>query len=244
MFAPLRFVCALSFVAPLAAGAGDLEIAPILVELSPDSRTALVTVRNTGTRSMRYQARVFAWAQEGDGRMALGPATDLFLFPPLLELQPGESRNLRLGTDAASGPVERSWRLFVEELPGADSGAATNQVRVLTRVGVPVFLAPRARVSKAEISFLPAEGARVRFTLRNAGTIRLRPRSVTVTFRTAAGEPVLERSLEAWYVLAGGERVYAVEVPPGVCARTADLIAVAALEDGAIVGRAAGCRAP
>ncbi len=248
MIAPSRALRALSLAvlaAPLVARAGDLEVSPILVELSSGARSALVTIRNTGRRTVRYQARAFGWAQERDGAMVLEPAKDLFLFPPLVELQPGESRNLRLGTDAAPGERERSWRLFVEELPRADAAPAANQVQVLTRVGVPVFLAPKVRTVKAELAFLPREGPRVRFVLRNAGTVHLRPRSVTFALEAKGGERVLERSLDAWYVLAGGERVYEADVPAAACARAAEGVVVAVLDEGDIEAREAGlCRAP
>lgn len=241
----LRILGALALAAPLAAGAGDLEIAPVLVELSPEARTALVSVRNAGRQPARYQARAYEWGQASDGATVLTPAKDLVLFPPLLELLPGETRNLRLGTDAAPGPSERSWRLFVEELPRRETSTGAPQVQVLTRIGVPVFLAPAQRTAKAEIAFLPAEGARVRFTLRNVGSVRIRPSAVTLTLLSADDQPLLERSLEAWYVLAGGERVYEIEVPAGACARAAKAVAAAALDDGAVVGRAAArCRAP
>jgi len=241
----LRALSVAALVAPLPGGAGDLEIAPILVDLSSEARTALVAVRNAGRRTMRYQAKAFDWAQAPDGEMVLGPAKDLVLFPPLVELQPGETRNLRLGTDAPPGARERSWRLFVEELPHAAAAPEANRVRVLTRVGIPVFLAPQKKQAQAEIAFLPSEGGRVRFAIRNAGTVRLRPTSVTLALSAKDGARVYERTLDAWYVLAGGERVYAVEVPPDACARAAEARAVAALEHGSIEVRTAdACRGP
>lgn len=248
MIAPSRALRALSIavlVAPLAAVAGDLEVSPILVDLSARARSALVTIRNTGRRTARYQARAFDWSQGSDGAMALEPAKDLFLFPPLVELQPGESRNLRLGTEVAPGERERSWRIFVEELPRADAAPGANQVQVLTRVGVPVFLAPKVRAVKAELAFLPRDGERVRFVLRNTGTVHVRPRSVTFALEAVGGERVLERTLDAWYVLAGGERVFEAALPAAACVKAAEGIVVATLDEGAIEARTADlCRAP
>jgi fimbrial chaperone protein len=250
MIIPHRALAALTaalLATPLGAGAGDLEIAPTLVELSGEARTALVSVRNAGRRTMRYQIRAYDWAQATDGEMVLTPAKGLVVFPPLLELEPGETRNLRIGTDAALDAVERSWRLFVEELPRADTAAEANKVQVLARVGLPVFLAPQRKVARGQVVFVARDGARIRFAVRNVGTVRLRPSSVTFAVAKKDGGRVFERTLDAWYVLAGGERLYEVEVPAETCARAqgGSAVATASLDEGTIEARAAdACRAP
>ncbi|WP_242360541.1 molecular chaperone [Anaeromyxobacter sp. SG17] len=244
----LRAARALLVLAALAAGAaraGDLDVTPVNVELSGGARTALMSLRNRGGAPARYQIRAFRWAQKPDGAMDLSPTRELAVFPPLLELGAGEARSLRIGTDAAPAATERTWRIFIEELPQAETAEDAARVKVLTRVGVPVFLAPAARVEHGELAFLGRDGTHVRFALRNPGTVRLRPSAVTLALVAADGARVLERSLEAWYVLAGGERVYEVAVPPEACARAASVVVSAALARGAIEARAPGaCRDP
>ncbi|HSD21072.1 MAG TPA: fimbria/pilus periplasmic chaperone, partial [Anaeromyxobacter sp.] len=199
-------------LAPAAARGGDLDISPVNVELSANARTALMSLRNGGAAPARYQLRAYAWAQKPDGAMDLSPTRELVVFPPLLELAPGEARNVRLGTDAAPGAAERTWRVFIEELPRAATAEDAARVKVLTRIGVPVFLAPAAPVARGELVFLARDGARVRLALRNTGTVRLRPAAVSVALLAADGARVFEKALDPWYVLAGGERVYEVEV--------------------------------
>jgi len=240
----LRAIPAALLLASSPALAGEIEVAPILVELGSGARTAIVSVRNGSAATMRYQVRAFEWDQTPDGQMVLAPAADLVLFPPLLELQPGEARNLRVGTSVAAAERERSWRIFVEEMPRADQADA-NRVQVLTRVGVPVFLAPAKKTSRGELALLERNGKRVRFALRNRGTVRLRPLAVRLTLVAADGAIVFERALDAWYVLAGGERLHEVEVPADACARAAEVVVVATLEAGKIEARAAGaCGGP
>lgn len=234
-----------ALLAPAIVGAADLELAPTSIELSNAARTAIVTLRNAGGTPMRYQLRAYAWAQKDDGEMQLTPTRDLVLFPPLLELAPGERRNVRVGTRVAPGDAERTWRVFIEEMPRGDDAAAAARVQVLTRIGVPVFLAPARRIARGEIAFLPRTGSRVRFAVRNTGTVRLRPTAITVALVAAGGERLAEKALDAWYVLAGGERVYEADVPADACARSAEAVATASLEGGAIEARVADpCRAP
>jgi fimbrial chaperone protein len=231
-------------IAPAPGWAGDLEVSPVLIELSGATRTAVVVIRNAGSRPMAYQARAYGWAQGTDGVMDLLPAADLVVFPPLLELQPGESRNLRVGADAVGGAEERAWRLVIEELPRREAEPGT-AVQVLTRLGLPVFQAPARPAPGGELAILSRGGDRIRFTLRNTGNVRLRPSSVKLQLLGEGGAAVLERSVDAWYVLARGERVYEVELPPAECAKAAEVRVIAAVDTGVLEARAQGaCRDP
>ncbi len=229
-----------------AAAAAEIEVSPVVVELAARQRTALLTVRNAGAEPARFQAKAFAWTNGVDGVMKLVPTRELAVFPPLLELAPGESRNLRVGTDAPAADVERAWRLTVEELPREDAPPAGAGVRVLTRVGLPVFLAPSSPGStRGEVVFVERAKGRIRFTLRNTGTVRLRPSAVALALVSGQGETVFETTLPPWYVLAHEERTFEVQPPPGACERAAEMIATVQLEGGSLTGRAPGaCRGP
>jgi fimbrial chaperone protein len=244
---PLRLaVTALAVAAAGAAAAAELEVSPVLVELGPRQRTALLTVRNAGAEAARFQVKAFAWTNGPDGAMKLAPTRELAVFPPLLELAPGESRNLRVGTDAPAAAVERAWRLSIEELPRDDAPPEGTGVRVLTRVGLPVFLAPSsAAVARGEVVFVERAKGRIRFTVRNTGTVRLRPSAAALALVSGQGDTVFEQPLPTWYLLAHEERIYEVAPPAGACERAAEMIATVQLEGGPLTGRAPGaCRAP
>jgi fimbrial chaperone protein len=238
--------CAAVIVAAPGARAADLSVSPVLVELASGGETALLTIENVGRNATRFEVKAFAWAQDSAGQMKLLPSKDLFVYPPLVELAPGEARNLRVGTSATQGEIERAWRVSVEEMPRADAPQAGTQIRVLTRIGLPVFLAPRgAAQARGEIAFVSRDGKRIAFSLRNTGNVRLRPLSVKLALVSATGQPVFEKRLDAWYVLARDEVRYDVEVPADACAKAAEVIVTAALEAGAVEGRARGaCLAP
>ena len=137
-----------------------------------------------GGTPMRYQVRAFAWAQGTDGAMDLTPARDLVVFPPLLELAPGESRNLRVGADARPG---RAW-----SGPGASSSRSCRAPTWAAGARCGAHPGRRAGLLRArearragELAFLAPRRRALRFTLRNTGTVRLRP--TTVTPRAARG---------------------------------------------------------
>jgi fimbrial chaperone protein len=210
-------------LAPRLARGGELNVAPVLVELDAARRSALVSIRNASDKASRYQVRAYGWAQDLKGTMQLEATKDLVVFPPLVELAAGEERKLRIGSSATPADSERSYRIFIEELPPPESPDAPKQVRVLTRVGIPVFFAPNREVRRSEVGFLSAGAGQVSIRIRNTGTVRLRPTTVTITGTGTDGERTFAVPLDPWYVLAGDERFYETELPPDACARTKEL---------------------
>lgn len=176
-----------------------------------------MALRNVGSEPVRLEIQPAAWTQSPEGELQTGPTDELVVFPPLLSLAPGEERNLRVGTTARPGAAERTWRIFLQELPPPERPGEKQQVRVLSRLGLPVFLAPERPLARGEVAGLAASSGKARFALRNPGTVRLRPAEVKLTGRAADGRTLFARPLEAWYVLAGGERRYALELPAAEC---------------------------
>jgi fimbrial chaperone protein len=228
--AVLAALCAAGLFLPAPSGAGELEVSPVLVELDGARRSAIVSIKNTAQATARYQVRAYAWRQDDQGTMQLGDTKEVVVFPPLVELASGEERKLRIGVSAAPAATEKTYRVFVEELPPPESPSAPGQVRVLTRIGVPIFFAPAKPVTKGEVAFLSAGAGRAELRIRNTGTVRLRPSAVTLYGLAADGTRTFETELHPWYVLATGERQYQAPIPADVCARTRELHVTAAVE--------------
>jgi fimbrial chaperone protein len=196
---------------------GELEINPVLVSLSRDERSAVVALRNQGDVPGRFEVKVYAWEQSPAGEMKLSPTEELVAFPGLVTLAPGEARNLRVGAGTAFGEVEKAYRLFIEELPPPARADAPPAVRVLARIGLPVFLAPAKPHAQVDVAKPAVDLGRVRLAVRNRGNVHVRPEGAKVVGLDASANPVWERKLDLWYVLAGGERLYDVELPPDLC---------------------------
>lgn len=199
------------------ARAAEVQINPVVVSLSPSARSAIVTVRNSGQETTRYELQVRTWEQDPAGEMLLTPTADLAVYPPVLTLGPGEERNVRIGATTPFGPIEKTYRVFLQEMAPPEKADAAVQVRVVSRIGLPIFLAPAKVVEKPLLVDLAARAGKVTFRLLNEGTVHVRPTSVKVVGLGSDGKPVLDRELTAWYVLAGGERRYEVEVPRESC---------------------------
>lgn len=214
------------------AWAGGLEVVPVQVNLSKAVANALLSLKNDGAEETRYQVELFVWAEDRDGKMQLSPSKDLVVFPTLFALKPGEQRNLRIGALAPLfAPVERTFRVFIQELPPAERPAGEVGVRVLTRVGIPVFLAPVIPAAGSSVlADLSAQGGNLSFTLRNGGNVHVRPTAIQAVARGGEGEMIADRKWESWYVLAGGERVYRTPLPAENCRRVRAVAVEVALE--------------
>lgn len=247
MVSPMRHGTALGAAAAavllqsalLAAGTsgGRFSVNPTLVVFSRQTTSVLVSLANESPDEMRFQLSAFAWDQAPDGEMRLAPTEDIVFFPQMLVLAPGESRNVRVGTLAGPDASERSYRLFVEQLPPSEAVRKPGVVQVLTRVGIPIFVAPPAAVQSAELRGLSRERGSLSFTLANTGNVHLAPEEVTVRALARDGTVLGERTLSAWYVLAGGTRSFATDLPGLTSPQAAEVLVETRVGERVVSGR-------
>ena len=202
--------------------ANSFQVSPIRINLAPNESSTLVTVRNESKDRLRLQISVSAWDENKSGEMVLIATEDIIFYPTLLTINPGDQRNVRVGTKNAVVEREKSYRIFVEELPSQLKPASTG-VRLLTRMSVPIFIQPAKPQARPRIEQMALRAPEFSFELKNGGNAHFQPRQIVVKGASASGETVLERKIPGWYVLAGGSRHYQVDVPKGDCAKINDV---------------------
>ncbi len=124
----------------------------------------------------------------------------------------------------APGAIEKTYRIFVEELPPTGEAAAGSAVRVLTKMGIPIFVRPAKETATASLGELGVRDGALHFTLRNTGTVHFVPQAITVRGLGADGQSVFEQELAAWYVLPGGRRDFDVAMSAADCGRAASVV--------------------
>jgi fimbrial chaperone protein len=201
---------------PGAAQANAFDVSPVTITLNAQSTSAMVTVTNRGTEAMRFHVSAFSWQQNANGEMVLNPTTDVVFFPAMLALNPKEARNLRIGINVKPGAIEKTYRVFVQELPPAVTTENPGVVRVLTKMGIPIFVQPAAPTAKPVLSDLAVQGNKFTFKLTDAGSKHLRLKKLVVS-ATNNGKVLHTKEIDPWYVLAGGTHTYVVELPADVC---------------------------
>jgi fimbrial chaperone protein len=222
--------------APSARAAG-LQVTPVLVELSRSEPRVTVLVQNLADVPGRYEITASAWDQAADGQMRLAPAPEIVVYPPLIQLNPLEERKVRISTTAAFGAREKAYRVFIRELPAPETPAERGTVRILTKIGIPVFLVAARPEVKAEITGMSVHGGRLAVTVKNTGNTRLSPSKLQIEGLGEDGKRVLSADVDVWYVLAGGERALDVPLPAEGCARARTLEVKAPVGDGFVRAR-------
>jgi fimbrial chaperone protein len=215
---------ATSLAAAAPAAAATFSVNPTQIFLSGRTTSSLLTLRNESTEMLRFQLTGFAWSQSPAGEIELQPTTDVVFFPALLSLKPGEERKIRVGSTVAPGAAEKTYRIFVEELPPTGENSAGSAVHVLTKMGIPIFVRPAKESAAATLAELGVRDGALHFALRNTGTIHLVPQSITLRGLATDGQKVFEQALAAWYVLAGGRRDFDVALSSPDCGRAASVL--------------------
>jgi fimbrial chaperone protein len=220
----LLAVLVLSAWAP-AIVAAEFAILPLRVALDRTNRAAEVVVRNDDKAPLRMQVQAMAWRQDADGKDQYEPAEGVIYFPRTLEIPPGESRIVRVGIRAAPVTREETYRLFIEQLPPADQAPAPvgATLRVLLRVGVPVFVAPAQAERKAEVTRLDMKAGQVRWAVANAGNVHFVAERVELAALARDGTRLYSRQFQERYFLAGVAKPLQAEIPPELCAQVAAL---------------------
>jgi fimbrial chaperone protein len=204
------------------AEASSFTVNPIKISLSGREQSALLSLQNQSDEEIRFKIAAHEWKQNPKGEIELSDTKDIVVYPTLLTLGPKQERKLRVGSTLPPGASERSYRIFVEELPPLKSPRTESQseVRVLTKMGLPVFIEPGKLVVGGAIEGMSVVKGLFSFTAKNTGNSHFLVQSVQVQAIDSAGAALFEKKIEGWYVLAGGIRVWEIEIPKDACKKT------------------------
>ena len=192
----------------------SFQVNPTLVSLSKESPAHAVVITNHGSEALRVQVNATTWREDAEGVMQLAPTSDIVVRPSLLEIEPGRSKTLRVGTTLGTPAVEGSYRLFVEQLPDRRT-VEGGKIVVLTRIGVPVFMAP-TKARQAVDAKVAIVGPRAVVEVAGTGTQHVKIKTIVVRAGTE-GQTRWERRVVGWYVLPDAVRKFPVDLGGETC---------------------------
>lgn len=211
---PLASVLLMAMLIPARGFAGNFGVSPIRLDLDRGTRTGALTVTNDDSeRALLLQVKVYAWSQDEEGKDRYEESADLTFFPRIMTLQPREQRLVRAGSQLPAADREKTYRLFIEEIPeprkAQEQGA---QVAIAIRFGVPVFVKPLKEEFRGEIEKPKLSKGAVTLRVKNSGNTHFLIRSVSLK----SGELFTEE-LPGWYLLPGVARTHSATIPADIC---------------------------
>ncbi|MDB6160183.1 MAG: hypothetical protein JWO04_3889 [Gammaproteobacteria bacterium] len=197
-------------IAPVSlAHAGSFAVNPVRVTLSATQAVAAVTVQNVGSEPTVVQLETSSWSQH-DGVDVLAPTTEVLATPPILTIQPGASRIVRVGLRRPpDSRQELTYRLFLREVPPPEP--ISQGLRVALLVSMPIFVVPpRPPAPEVHWRALRTQDGKIRVRATNAGASHIQLGQLDVAL-AADGAKLSSRNMSE-YVLPDNSREWTVDV--------------------------------
>ncbi len=221
----VAFLAAALSVSSSSLHAATFQVNPTRLTLDQGS-SGLLTITNQSDEELRFQITGFTWDQNDLGEVQLGPTEDVVVFPSLLIVGPREQRRVRVGIATGQASLEKSYRVFFEELPpplSSQPEGVGSKITIVTKIGVPVFVAPAISRVEGSVVDLEVPEGNIRFAIRNEGTRHFATRTIRVEGLDEAGTSVFLEEVPGWYVLADRSTQYDYAIPRDICS---DLVSI------------------
>lgn len=193
------------------ADATTLKIYPVLIQLDGKTPVQTMTIENSSDTPARMQVRVVAWQQD-NGQDQFQDTRDILANPPLFEIAAGAQQIARFGLRTTAGAIEKSYRIFLEEIP-SERPLAPGEVRTLLRVSIPIFVPVPGTQPTLDWQLSGAGDKQVSVTVRNTGGAHIHLNRIDI--RRADGSPLTTRQ-ESIYILPGATRNFLLDTPGAV----------------------------
>ena len=205
--AALLLPLSLLFLCARGANAGSFEVNPIRIDMSAGTRSAALTLKNSGTEAVVVQASVMAWAQD-NGQDAYAATKEVLVTPPIATIPPGGEQILRLGMRRAPDATnELSYRVFLQEVPPPPKPGFQG-LQVALRVSLPIFVQPLKGPAKAtlvwNLELQGEDGLRLRLDNKGSGHIQVSE----IALHLAGNEQAIASQSLLAYVLPGQSRTW------------------------------------
>lgn len=202
--------------------AGEFSVNPVRLELGAAARSGAITVRNDGKQPLSFQLQAMEWIQDANGKDQYLETQDLIFFPKILTVEPGQDGLVRVGTKTPIVPSEKTYRLYIEELPvnivrtPETKGA---HIDFLIRFGAPIFITPLKPHDALDIERVALEHGELAVSARNSGNRHQVVEGLYLRGTNALGEEVYAITLADRYLLAGTAKSYTTSIDADKCAK-------------------------
>jgi len=197
--------------------AGQWSVTPVRMDINAESRSPIVTVNNSAKTNLKVQARLMSWSQDEKGNDITEESKDLVFFPRQMTVLAGDERAIKVGSlKETSGALEKTYRIFIQDLPEARKNQDKAQVSFSTRMSIPIYISPANPVYNGKLGKIVSDQKHIIVPIINTGNTHLTIRHISVVGKSKDGEELCRFSTdEHWYhyVLTNVTYTHQIDIP-------------------------------
>jgi len=205
-----------SLIFPSVALSGEFRVTPIRLEFDRASKSGVITVVNEGGDKLSVQMKAFEWTQDAEGKDIYIETNDIIFFPRVMALEKKEERIIRAGIRIPAVAKEKTYRLFIEEIPAPKKAEGAN-IAITIRFGVPIFAKPIKAEVKGRIEKIELSNGILNVGLVNQGNAHFIINSIEIKGKNDKNESIFSKELSGWYLLSGASRGHTTSMSEEVC---------------------------
>ena len=195
----------------------NFDIKPVKIYFDAQTRIEKLTLKNMSDENFRLQLKAYIWTQGEKGEDLYEETNDIIMFPKILSLKREEERIVRIGTNVTPGEIEKTYRIYIEQMPPTEDEAKGATVRMLMKIGVPLFISPLKKGEKGDVESVSLRNGKAEVKVGNKGNLHFAITGINVTGFDNKGTAVYSTELGVWYLLHNKSRMYEASVPQDTC---------------------------
>jgi P pilus assembly chaperone PapD len=208
----------LALCAAEGARASGFQFSPATVQLTARAHTGLITITNPSDAPLRAEIQAFHWNQGPDGQPLFDETDQLLVFPELIVVPPGASRQVRLAVLAAPVDREQTYQVAITEIPVFSTPLSRKAaVTLRMRAAIPIFFGPAVKRNAGAITATRIRNGALDFTVANLGTAHFVAKNVHVAGLGPDMRELFAQDVGMEYVFAGSQRDYRIVLPRKEC---------------------------
>ncbi|PJA32486.1 MAG: hypothetical protein CO187_03695 [Zetaproteobacteria bacterium CG_4_9_14_3_um_filter_53_7] len=192
--------------------AASISTYPMRVELEEGSGIGELTVFNAGDKPANIQVRAMAWSQDAKtGAEDMQETRELIFFPKIFSVPAKGQQVIRVGYQQKVGDKEKSFRVFVRELPVDEPGQTG--ARFAVQISSPAFIYPKGAVqpTKPTVDGIEVAEGKLMARVSNSGARYYSMNKLEIN-GSKGGKEVYKGEVAGWYVLAGVSKLFPLNV--------------------------------
>lgn len=220
----------LTIVFAVQASAADFQVQPTTLDLGSKVKSGVFSVINNGNEKIDFQVSVKEWNQDEKGKDVYAETNEIIFFPKVMTVDPNSQRAIRIGLKTPPSSKEKTYRLFVEEIPvqkkTEDVNAGKNIKAGLTiafRFSMPIFVVPLKPQESYIFEKIEMSKGAAKAIVKNTGNVHVKLRNVKFSGKDSGGKELFSKEIAGWYILNGLSSSYEAAVPAEICGQLANI---------------------